>query len=254
MKPVWLLLITVASWAEEPDGVAPRHFDVASVKEVHTENVRPSRITTNPGRLKAESVSIGGLIAYAYDVQPVQIAGLKSELARYDVEGKADGAASRSELRLMLQTLLTDRFRLRFHREVREMPMERLVIGKNPQLKAAKLVEADPRGFTLGASDRGPRFLKAMATAMSLEWLADNLSDHRSTLVMNGTGLKGVYEFEVNFEFDRTDAADTGVPVRDASNHMREELLSALGLRLQSVKKAQVQVLLIDQVKRPGPN
>ena len=166
----------------------------------------------------------------------------------FDVEGKADGAHSPAELRVMLQALLAERFRLKLHREMREMPVLRLVIGKDLKLKAAGLAEADPHGFTLRASERGPSFLKAQATAMSLEWLANDLSGHLSRLVVDGTGLKGLFEFDVDFEFDRDDVRDVRVPVREASNHIREGLLSALGLKLQSGKKAQVEVLVIDQV------
>jgi len=254
MKRIWLLFVAAVAWAQVPVRVAPLHFDVASVKEAQLENVGPSRITADPGRLNGQSISIGDLIAYAYGVQPAQILGLKSGLGIYDVEATADGAYSRAELRVMLQGLLTDRFRLKFHREKREMSVDRLVIDKNLKLKATKLTEADPRGFTLRASERSSSILKAKATAMSLEWLVDDLSAHLSKFVVDGTGLKGVYEFEVDFEFDRTDVMDRNVPVRVASNHIREGLLSALGLKLQASKKARVEVLVIDQVERPKAN
>jgi len=63
---------------------------------------------------------------------------------------------------------------------------------------------------------------------MSLEWLANNLSGHRSTLVVDGTGLKGLYEFEVDFEFDRAEAMDKNVPEHEAAdpnNHSLDRLL-----------------------------
>jgi uncharacterized protein (TIGR03435 family) len=180
---------------------------------------------------------------------------LKSELGLYyDVEGKADGAYSRAELRVMLLGLLAERFRLRFHREMREMAVGRLVINKDLKLHATELAEPDPHGFTLHASERGPGFLRAKASAMSLEWLANSLSGHLSSLVVDDTGLKGVFEFDVDVEFDRAEAADGNVPVREASNHIREGLLSALGLKLQTGKKGPVEVLVIDHVQRPEAN
>jgi uncharacterized protein (TIGR03435 family) len=92
MQRIWLLfVIAPVAWAREPSRVVPLQFDAASVKAVQPENLAPSRITTDPGRSKAQSVSIGALIAYAYGVQPAQIVDLKSELALYDVERKADG-------------------------------------------------------------------------------------------------------------------------------------------------------------------
>jgi uncharacterized protein (TIGR03435 family) len=202
----------------------------------------------------AQSVSISDLIAYAYEVQPAQIVDLKSGLGRYDVEGKADGGHAGAALRVMLQGLLAERFRLKFHREMREIPVDRLVIGKDLKLKAVQVAEADPRGFTLRPGERGDGFLKATATAMSIEWLAYNLSAHLSRLVVNGTGLSGNFEFEVDFAFDLSDAKDVSVPVRQASNHIREALISALGLKLQSGKKEQVEALVIDQVQQPEPN
>jgi uncharacterized protein (TIGR03435 family) len=42
--------------------------------------------------------------------------------------------------------------------------------------------------------------------------------------------------------------------VREAGNHLYEDLLSALGLKLQNGKKAQVEVLVTDQVERPEAN
>jgi len=254
MKRIWLLFVTAVAWAQEPSRVPPLHFDAASVKAVQPENLAPRQITADPGRFKAQSISISALIAYAYGVQPAQIVDLQSGLGIYDVEGKADGAHSRAELRIMLQGLLAERFRLKFHRETREMPVERLVIGKDLKLKATELAEADPRGYALRASERGPSFLKAKASAMSLEWLVDDLSGHLSRLVVDDTGLKGLFEFEVDFEFDRADVLDVSVPVREASNHIREGVLSALGLKLQSGKKAQVEVLVIDHVEMPSEN
>jgi uncharacterized protein (TIGR03435 family) len=229
-------------------------FDAASVKAVQPENLVPSRITVDPGRLKAQSVSIGSLITYAYGVQPAQIVDLKSGLGIYDVEGKADGAHSRAELCVMLQGLLAERFHLKLHREMREIQVDRLVISKGLKLKPSELTEPDPRGFSLHANEGHPGFLTAKATAMSLEWLADNLSGRFSRLVVDGTGLTGLFEFEVDFEFDAAEARDASVPEREVSNHIREALLSALGLKLQGGKKEQVEVLVIDRVERPEAN
>ncbi|MEO8596784.1 MAG: TIGR03435 family protein [Candidatus Solibacter sp.] len=254
MKRIWVLSIVAVGWSQDPPRVAPLHFDVASVKEVQTQSLSPRRFTEYPGRLKAESVSIDDLIAYAYGVQPAQIVGLKSGLGIYDVEGKADGAYSQKELRAMLQGLLNNRFRLEFHREERDLPAEILVASKDLKLKAARLPEADPRGFKLGASGRGAGSVKATSTGISLAWLADYLSSHLSKLVVDGTELKGFYEFDVDVAFDLSEAMDERVPAHDATNLIRLGLVSALGLKLESTKKARVQVLVIDRVIRPEPN
>jgi uncharacterized protein (TIGR03435 family) len=86
-------LIMLIAWVQQPWPATPPEFDAASVKEVEPGNLTPSAfaptlITADPGRLSAQSVSIGALIAYAYDVPPSHIVGLKSGMGIYDVEGR----------------------------------------------------------------------------------------------------------------------------------------------------------------------
>ena len=110
------------------------------------------------------------------------------------------------------------------------------------------------RGYKLRPSERGRNFMNAKASAISLEWLADSLSGSQSKLVVDGTGLEGIYEFDLDVEIDGDEAMDPKVPASDASRHVREAFLSALGLKLQGVKKESVEVLVIDQVTRPEAN
>ena len=56
----------------------------------------------------------------------------------YDIVAKADGdgAPTRGESRPMLQKLLAQQFKLKVHREKKEMPVYALVVGKNgPKFK-----------------------------------------------------------------------------------------------------------------------
>jgi uncharacterized protein (TIGR03435 family) len=101
------------------------------------------------------------------------------------LKGRPMARTHQRELRVMLQGLLAERFHLKFHCEMREMQVDRLVIGKDPKMHVSQLSEADARGFTLRASERGPSFLTAKASAMSLQWLVDNLSGHLSRLVVD---------------------------------------------------------------------
>jgi uncharacterized protein (TIGR03435 family) len=65
----------------------------------------------------------------------------------YDIEARAAEPSTDDQIRLMLQTLLEDRFKLKVHRETREMSVYKVVIAKNgPKLKAAgRRVQADGR-------------------------------------------------------------------------------------------------------------
>jgi uncharacterized protein (TIGR03435 family) len=109
------------------------------------------------------------VIALAYDIPPAQLypyegkvvtgpAWIKSEM--YDIEAKADPPTSEARLKLMLQTLLAERFKLKLHRENREMPVYALVPGKNgvkfPKAPVDRDCQDQRRSdhrFELGATD-----------------------------------------------------------------------------------------------------
>ena len=69
---------------------------------------------------------------YAYGVQPFQIVGgpERPMSARYQIDAKADGNASRARMFLMLQSLLEERFQLKTHRETRDLPVYALVAAR----------------------------------------------------------------------------------------------------------------------------
>jgi uncharacterized protein (TIGR03435 family) len=68
----------------------------------------------------------------AYNVTPRQISGLPSSFNTegYDIEAKGAGPLKQEQALRMLQTLLADRFKLTFHREIKEQPIYALVVGK----------------------------------------------------------------------------------------------------------------------------
>ena len=85
------------------------------------------------GKVHGNDVTLKTLIAWAYQVQQFQISGGPSWIAsdRFDVEAKAEEQnADNAHLRLMLQSLLEDRFKVTLHRDTKELPVYALVVGK----------------------------------------------------------------------------------------------------------------------------
>ena len=86
------------------------------------------------------------LVCWAYDLSGFRIAGgpdwfnseaLRSD--RYDVEAKIEGTVTLDQIKLMVQSLLADRFQLRVHKEMRELPVYALVVARNgPKLTLAR--------------------------------------------------------------------------------------------------------------------
>src|SRR5689334_21644665 len=90
------------------------------------------------------------LVREAYNLKQHEVAvavtaplpsGTAYQTAYYDIEAKAEGdrPRTRDEFRPMLQALLADRFKLRVHREMKEIPVYALVVGKDgPKLRKSE--------------------------------------------------------------------------------------------------------------------
>jgi uncharacterized protein (TIGR03435 family) len=99
-------------------------FEVASLKS-NTSGIPGYSIRALPGGLTARNINLKRLIAVAYSVTDYQIFGSLSwlESARFDLEAKSPGPAQLPQLRPMVQSMLDDRFKLKIHRETRELPI-----------------------------------------------------------------------------------------------------------------------------------
>src|SRR5580693_5387390 len=107
---------------------AQSQFEVASIKPSQAANMdregnRREDVDTAPGRLTMRNVSLSSCIRWAYGVHWSQVSGpdwLGTE--RFDIAAKAAGPASEDQLKVMLQTLLGDRFKLTLHRDSKVVP------------------------------------------------------------------------------------------------------------------------------------
>src|SRR5262249_5174979 len=103
------------------------------------------------------------------------------------------------ELRLMLQTLLADRFRLRLDAEMKQLPAYALTVGKN----GAKLQEAaGESGLLLWGLSRKPNgdpAVRLSGSKTSMERLADSLASLTGRPVLDQTGLKGSFDFTMEY-------------------------------------------------------
>jgi uncharacterized protein (TIGR03435 family) len=186
------------------------------------------------------TATLRNLVGFAYSVQDFQISGgpAWSDSAHYDITAKMDSAASPDQVRLMLQSLLQDRFNLRFHRAIRSRPGYALVIDKN----GPKFVESKNPGPGLGLG-RG----HLIGLGANTEMLAKALSSQLESPIVDKTGLKALYNFTLTWTPDDQTADSTGPSVFSA---LREQI----GLKLVPVKNVPVEVLVIDHVERPSEN
>lgn len=227
----------------------PRSFEVASVR-IHPEAPHIINITTSGPGFKADAEMLGGLVMYAYNLKNYQLS-YASKLAfddvYFDIVAKAEGdaAPNKNEFRQMVQSLLADRFKLKVHREMREMPIYALVVGKNgPKFKESA---PDASGFgNVSVKGRNQIFKMAKATMANV---ADSLQIYTGRPVIDKTGLTGDY----NISFEATPQFRMNRNPDPSDIDVREAVQDQLGLKLEA-QKAMIEVIVVDHAELPSGN
>jgi uncharacterized protein (TIGR03435 family) len=236
------IVSALAAFAQTSGG--PAEFEVASVK-VNTVGANEAwrgreNVGNTPATLTMQNVRLRTAMAWAYRVQGAQISGptwLESE--RYDIFAKAASAVGEEQIRLMLQKLLADRFKLTFHRNTREMSAYVLVVAKG----GLKVHESTAEGES-GVAPAGKMTVLATARRTTVSQLAGLLSTELQTPVVDLTGLKGQYDFAINIAPYVTDT----VKQEDVPGILAQAIEEQLGLRLESRRTA-IEMLMVDHAE-----
>lgn len=232
------LLCASAAHAQDTFAVASIRPSAQSVK---FENDGETKFT--PGTITMRDVMIETLIKWAYNVQRAQVSGpglLRSE--RYDITAKADGAATEDEMKQMMRTLLTQRFKLEFHREKKELRAFALIPAKGgPKLKQA---ESDEVPYRQNSK------MGTIAHALTMQEFADFLGGPVEKPVVDKTNLQGRWDFSFDFTKYMTDEPKS---LDDFLLVLNETLQGEIGLQLRPEKDV-VDVLVIDHVEKASVN
>jgi uncharacterized protein (TIGR03435 family) len=240
------LLVCVSFGAAGQSVAAAPAFEVASVKLIqkvrNAEGWSFSDVKiAGPGRLVATNASLDECIRWAYEVKEYQVSGppwLNSDTVTYNIEAKAPPETPAKQIRLMLQTLLAERFKLALHRESRMLSVYNLVVAKNGH----KLQEAAPEGRAGLFSDSSLTSVNVSSQRASMAGLANKLSLDVGRPVFDRTEIKGF--FRISLEWAREgDGASVFTAVQEQ-----------LGLKLEGAK-APIEVLVNDHAQRiPAEN
>jgi len=229
--------------------VSAQTFAVASIRpsagQVQFEHDGKTEIT--PGTMTMRDVTLGTCIKFAYGVQDSQVLGpewLQSE--HFDILAKADSPVAEDQLKLMMQALLADRFKLSFHRQSKELSAYAMTVAKG----GAKLKESTPETKPF----RENSAVGTIAKAMTMKEWADFISGPLQTPVVDMTGLKGRYDFSLDFTAYLPGGEKVmNVAFDNANGIMIAAMQGELGLKLESGKET-VEVLVIDHVEKPSAN
>jgi uncharacterized protein (TIGR03435 family) len=226
-------------------------LEVATIKPSRPDD-RGRKLHPSADRIAIENFTLKELIAYAYNLKDnSQVLGGPDWLdkAHFDLAGVAGEAEiaklrsmsaddRRKEWGMILQPLLADRFRLKVSLGERTMPVYVLIVAKSgPKLTSAA---ASDKGQSTSWGDQ-----RMTWTATSMDNLAYYLTRVEGRVVLDRTGLVGLYDFTLNWSWGEDPSSQAyGADLLTA---LREQL----GLELKPAK-APVDVVIVQSASEPS--
>jgi uncharacterized protein (TIGR03435 family) len=249
-------------------------FEIASIKPDHS-NADAMTIHTEPDRFIGANVNARFLIEFAFNLQRFQLSGgpgwINSE--NFDIDAKQDdreaaalqtrpASESLTQMRLMMQSLLADRFHLKVTHDTKQVTIYTLSVGKSglkisetPHAPASA-VSGPPR--QKGVYLAGPGHFVVKDSSISSFAAAISRQPEINTLVVDHTGLDAHYDFELQWTpADPIPTAATSNANPAAIDMAGPSLFTALeeqlGLKL-APSKGPMETVEIDSIEEPAAN
>ena len=267
-------------------------FEVASVKPNRSNDPPASNFPLGPGDVYIRN---GGLfnaigfplttyILFAYKIIGNQAQYLLPQLPdwakteRFDIQARAPGDPSKDQMRLMMRSLLADRFQLTIRYEQRDVPVFAFALAKSgetgpelrphaadsscpteqPSLATPAVVKGTP-AFCNGIYPLVPSVpgrLRFGGRNVTIGFIADTFSAGTSLgrPMVDQTGLSGTFDFTLEWSQDPSGPAQPANASPDPTGPTFEQALrDQLGIKLQS-RKSPMSVPVVDHVERPSDN
>jgi uncharacterized protein (TIGR03435 family) len=235
-------------------------FEVATIKPNDTGATQMQGLTLNGRNFQTRASSLEDLMAFAYEVQAEQIVGGPDWMNkdRYDIAAVPDveGAPNPQQVRTMIQKLLVDRFKLKFHKDTRELSAFVITVGKGGEKLPPTQLNGPLPGIGLRPATGGLTVTVRNGTLHDFTGFLQMLVLDRP--VVDRTELKGKYDFSLTFLPDETQFNGHSPVPKPADGvepapALTDAMLAQLGLKL-STEKTAVEVISIDHVEKPSPN
>jgi uncharacterized protein (TIGR03435 family) len=263
-------------------------FDAASVKPAAPPDrngmvnmgIEGGPGTQRPGRIEYRYLTMQTLLTTAYGVKTFQLSGpVWLDTERFDIVATLPPDATKEQLGVMLQNVLTARFKMTLHRESKVLSIYSLAVAKGgPKMKQeADVPEAaepeNPRSRPKIGPDgfRAVEDLPASAPIgmiafpgrahvsgrqKTMQELAERLTIFLRRPVIDATALNGKYDIAFTYAPDNRPAgqdATTATPDADADADALPDIFGALqsqlGLKLEP-KKSPIEIIVIDHIEK----
>jgi uncharacterized protein (TIGR03435 family) len=218
--------------------------------------------TSDPGLFTCENCSLYWVLADAFKIHDYDFSGPGwLQDTRFDFSAKIPVGATGEEFQTMLRNLFAERFKMTTHHETRIVPVYEITVGKNgPKFKESTPHEEpkddgsrpkfqrDAEGYPILGPGAGmalaPGHGRMRSQEQPISWFAEMLSNQLRTPVIDATGLKGKYDFMVQWSWDEgPEAMSAGAAA------LVSAVQSELGLKLER-RKGPVNVLVIDHIEK----
>jgi uncharacterized protein (TIGR03435 family) len=290
----------LATPSTETSGSKKNQFDVASVKQNKSDDKPKSNFLLGPGDVYAPN---GGLfsasstplivyIAFAYKLTNNQLQFLRSGLPdwvsfdRFDIQARSEGSPTKDEMRLMMRSLLADRFKLTVHNETRQVPVLALLLSKpektGPRLRphpndsscSTTLAPEPDRGSSAATSSTADGFpqtcggpvliptsapgrLSVGARNVNIGLIASALPDWGALgrPVLDRTELSGTFDFTLEWAPETHHSMASGMDTLSETSGptFLEALQEQLGLKLEA-QKGPVDFIVVDHIEHLSLN
>jgi uncharacterized protein (TIGR03435 family) len=273
-QKIGILLVLLASVlfaqplgkSEAGDAAKLPAFEVASVKPTDLNREILVGVFVYPGgRIRITGYVLTGLIRTAYQLTYQQVAGGAdwTDQTLYDLEAvpPKDVQASIQDLRFgpskisderlrqMLQTLLRDRFQLKFHWETKTGTVHLLTRGAKPSA-----FRASDAALTL-AGRQQPIFWRGRRQWVMKDATMADLAEYASAIVhgpvRDRTELRGRFNYTQSPIEPDPVVAGADISAEVAASFLK--FLDEIHLKLERAR-GQVETFVIDHAERPSPN
>jgi uncharacterized protein (TIGR03435 family) len=264
----------VLPWIGVAHAQTPPSFVVATIKLAPPEAQGMRIGSPGPGRFTMVNMTLQGMIGFAWGGTggTMQVSGGPNwmDKDRFNVEAQAEGQPSMNDMRLMLRSLLIERFALKTHNTSKEIDVYNMVLARADKKLGPKVTDWD--GKCGGrepppAAPGNPRcsaFFRPPGLVMvgvSMSVLANMLGGQLTGLgrpVVDKTGLTGEYNMELEYKFPPPPGAPgAAAPAPASDDPFAPSLFTAvqeqLGVKLQA-GKGTADVLVVDQANHPTEN
>lgn len=238
----WLMIAAVAlgvGFAAAQVATGPQ-VEAVSIKSNPSAGLGQHTFRIDPSHLSITNISLENLLTNVYGLKTYQLEAPEwTKQVSFDVEASFSGAKDAQNLELLLQPVVAQRFKLKYHSETRNGKVYRLdVVAQTAKLRPA--------------TEHSPPFLNHIEAdgyhlqeSISMARFADFLSGQTDRPVIDRTNLAGNYEIKLDFIPDSWELRKDPPPGPTLNEALREQL----GLKLE-VATAPIQVMVVDHVER----